>query len=161
MTEDSNNKAIIVLGYSLNEDCSLHPLLRTRLNKAYTLYKSGIPIIVSGARPAAQSKGCKISEAEVMRQYLVQKGVSDADIFLEELSLTTFMNAFYTLVLHLNPMSIKNAYVVSNEFHMPLVKYCFNLIYGNHVKVEFVAALSPDRFKELVKNKASRYLRRK
>lgn len=140
ITKAPMNKAIIVLGYSLNEDCSLHPLLEARLNKARSLYKAGTPIVVTGGSPAGKPKACKMSEAEAMKTFLVKKGVSENDIFLEEFSLTTFMNAFYTLTLHLYPMGIKEAYIISNDFHMPLVKYCFNLIYNSHVKVKFVSA---------------------
>jgi len=42
---------IIVLGYSLNEDCSLSPLLISRLDKALSLYQVGTNMILSGGMP--------------------------------------------------------------------------------------------------------------
>ena len=135
--------AIIVLGYSLNKDGSLHSLLTTRLNKALSLYKPGMLIITTGKMPPAQlnpNRCEKITEAAAMKNFLVEKGIEPHDILMEEFSLTTFTNAFYTRIIHLDPMNIKTAYIVSNSFHMPLVSYCFELVFGNKINFELIAA---------------------
>jgi uncharacterized SAM-binding protein YcdF (DUF218 family) len=142
MTEYGKH-AIVVLGYSLNPDGTPHPLLTTRLMKAQSLYKSGVPIIVSGKMPPAQlspNRYEKITEAAAMKDFLVEKGINEEDIFMEEFSCTTFANAFYTRVIHLNTMNIETASIVSNDFHMPLVRYCFNLVFGRDVQLEFIHA---------------------
>ena len=75
-----------------------------------------------------------------MKHYLIEKGVNGDDIFIEELSFTTLENAYYSRTIHLDPMGIENSYVVSNSFHMPLVKYCFGLVFGDKIKPEFIEA---------------------
>jgi len=142
MTEYGKH-AIVVLGYSLNPDGTLHPLLTTRLMKAQSLYKSGVPIIVSGKMLPLQlnpNRCEKVTEAAAMKDFLIEEGVNEDDIFVEEFSCTTLANAFYTRIIHLNPMNIETAYIVSNDFHMPLVKYCFNLVFGRDVQLEFIHA---------------------
>ena len=50
-TAQSAKRAIIVPGYSLNSDCTLHPLLTSRLDKAFSLYEARISIIATGKMP--------------------------------------------------------------------------------------------------------------
>lgn len=152
-TRVSTQNAIVVLGYSLNEDGALHPLLITRLTEALSLYQPGVPIIVAGNMPPVQinpKRYEKMTEAEAMKGFLIKNGVASNDIFMERFSLTTFLNAYYTRLLHIDPVGINKIQVVSNAFHMPLVKYCFTLVFGNTVTLDFINASDEGaNFKEI------------
>lgn len=143
MHELDTEKAIIVLGYTLNQDGTLPEILMARLLKAYSIYQPGMPIILSGNRPPLQfcPNRCEsISEAQAMTKFFIDKKFDEADLYLEEFSTTTFLNAFYSRLVHIDPMKIRSVCIVSNSFHMPLVRYCFNLVFGSNIQLEFIEA---------------------
>lgn len=77
-----------------------------------------------------------------MKAYMISKGVSESDLFVENLSASTLTNAYYSRLLHLDPMDIKEVTIVSNQFHEKLINYCFNLIFGK--SIQFDLNLSPN-----------------
>ena len=86
----------IILGNRLNDDGSMSDILKKRLEAALRLNKLFLPskIIVSGgiANPAAG-----VSEAQVMRDYLVSNGVESDRIVVEARSMTTKQNAEFSV----------------------------------------------------------------
>lgn len=86
----------IVLGYKLNNDSTMDPLLIKRLNLTLNLLDEVKvdKIIVSGGCPVA---GQKYSEAFAMANYLIEQGVNPELIIKEEKSLTTVENAKYSI----------------------------------------------------------------
>lgn len=104
---------IIILGSGLIGD-KVPPLLAQRLDKGLKIYEqfqARPKIIVSGGQGADES----ISEAKAMKNYLLQKGLSEKDILLEDQSRTTFEN----LTFSQNLMTDKKSptVVVTNSFH--------------------------------------------
>lgn len=91
----------VVLGNRLNDDGSMSDVLKKRLDTALRLNKLFEPskIVVSGgvANPAAN-----VSEAQVMRDYLVSNGVEVDKIVLEDKSLTTKQNAEFSIPIAAN-----------------------------------------------------------
>ena len=87
-------EAICVLGDALNSDRSMTSLLKERVKKATKLYHAGSSnkLIMSGGDPHKRG----ITEAEQMREYARAFDVFDADISLEERSLDTAGNAYFT-----------------------------------------------------------------
>ena len=86
----------IVLGNRLNDDGSMSEILKKRLDATLKLNEHFAPskIIVSGgiANPAAG-----LSEAQVMRDFLIGNGVESDKIVLEDKSLTTKQNALFSV----------------------------------------------------------------
>ena len=86
----------IILGNRLNDDGSMSEILKKRLEATLRLNKAFSPskIIVSGgvANPKAG-----LSEAQVMRDYLVEQGVESDKIVLEDNSMTTKQNAEFSV----------------------------------------------------------------
>ena len=84
--------AAIVLGASAYHHRP-SPVFRERIQHAITLYKGGrvSRLIFTGGKAA----GSAFSEAEVARRYAKKQGVPDADIFIEEISVTTFGNLYH------------------------------------------------------------------
>ena len=64
-------------------------------------------------------------------------------IFQEENSVDTSQNAFFTKMLHLEPLKIKHIVVVSNAFHIPRVKQIFTSLFDSSYKMDFLSAVDP------------------
>ena len=106
--------AIIVLGSGLIGD-KVPPLLAQRLTKAKTIYEQfeGRPkLIVSGGQGAEL-----ISEAEAMANYLMEQGVPQEDILIENRSRTTFENLTFSKAILEDQGLGKSVLVVTNSFH--------------------------------------------
>ena len=86
----------IILGNRLNDDGSITEIMRKRLAATIRLNELFAPtkIILSGgvANPKAG-----MSEAQVMRDYLVKNGVDGDKLLLEDKSMTTKQNAEYSV----------------------------------------------------------------
>lgn len=105
---------LIVLGCRLYGDVpSL--LLRYRLDKAIELFEAGMAqeIIVSGA----MGEGETVTEAYAMKKYLVERGVRDDLIHMEEDSFNTWENLSYSQKI-MNDLGYASAIIVSNDFHI-------------------------------------------
>ena len=107
--------AIIVLGSGLIGD-KVPPLLAQRLTKAKTIYEQfeGRPkLIVSGGQGADELT----SEAEAMANYLMEQGVPQEDILIENRSRTTFENLTFSKAILEDQGLGKSVLVVTNSFH--------------------------------------------
>lgn len=105
--------AVIVLGCQVRgEEPSL--MLARRLDAAIeTLFEHpGAVCVVSGGK----GNGEDISEAEAMRRYLVERGISQDRVIPEDRSTNTRENIRFSAEL-LHERGIDRAVIVTNEFH--------------------------------------------
>jgi uncharacterized SAM-binding protein YcdF (DUF218 family) len=112
VNESDNTDFAIILGAGLNGD-QVSDRLKLRLDTAFDFLKnSDMPIIVSGGQGADEL----ISEAQAMKQYLIEKGITSDRIILEDQSTSTYEN----LVFSKEIMTIENANVilVTSDYHM-------------------------------------------
>eukprot|EP00928_Gymnodinium_smaydae_P054213 TRINITY_DN38029_c0_g1_i1.p1 TRINITY_DN38029_c0_g1~~TRINITY_DN38029_c0_g1_i1.p1 ORF type:complete len:261 (+),score=31.11 TRINITY_DN38029_c0_g1_i1:71-853(+) len=115
----SDATAVLVLGQSLNPDRSASDALIKRVGFARDLHTtSGGPLIVSGGDPAAVG----ITEAEVMRDLLLQSGVPQDSIFLEPGASNTVQNVIYACPI-LHTLKAQRLVLVTSDFHMPRSAY--------------------------------------
>lgn len=119
MTRSGSGKPdyIIVLGAALNGD-KPSSVLEQRLERA-CLYLESRPetkVIVSGGQGPSET----ISEAESMKNWLTEKGISEARIFVEDKSTTTAENMRYSFpyINADNPDTDINVGIVTNNFHV-------------------------------------------
>ena len=114
-------QAMVVLG------CQVKPwgpsiLLQDRLNRAYEWWEEhpDTLIIVTGA----QGPDEPMAEARAMTDYLVEKGVPEEQILLDEASRNTLQNLQNArTILEQNGMSVKDGVIiVSNGFHLTRAK---------------------------------------
>ncbi len=109
---DSDSEYMIVLGARVKED-GMTKSLKSRLDSAYEYYvnNSSVKIIVSGGQGSDEHK----PEAEVMKEYLVEKGVPANSIIEENQSTDTSENfRFSKQYIDVN----KKTVIVSNNFHI-------------------------------------------
>ncbi len=89
----TNHDAIVVLGAGLNKGDQLSRTLKARLDKTLAIYdNSGKPIIVSGGQGSDEL----ISEAQAMKTYLVENGINEDNIYMEDKSTSTKQNFLYS-----------------------------------------------------------------
>ena len=138
--EDSHTSAkasyLVILGYKLKKDCSPEPALIARLDLALKERNSLTQFIVSG-----KGTGCKDkTEAEVMKTYLVEKGVHEDKIWVEAFSMTTFENAYYVRLFHIDPNGIKKFTVVTSHFHIERSRIIFGKIFGKDYDIQYMGS---------------------
>ncbi len=113
---DKDYDAIIVLGAGLRDGLYPSQTLKYRLDKGAELYElKEVSIVVSGG----QGPDEKVSEASVMKEYLVEKGIPEEDIYLEDKSTSTEENFEFSKLI-LDEMFIEDYEIVftSNDFHI-------------------------------------------
>lgn len=98
---------MIVLGNRLNDDASITSKMKERLELTLKGYKIFSPtkIIVSGG---VANKKARISEAKAMQDYLINNGIPDNQVIMEDNSKSTVENALFSvpLALELSPDAI-------------------------------------------------------
>lgn len=106
-------QVIFVFGAGLH-GCKLSHSLKARLDKAYecALNHPDAMIIVSGG----QGKDEWVSEAKAMKDYLVQVGIDEKRIIMEDQSTTTYENLSNSLKLF--DFRFLPTILVTNSFHL-------------------------------------------
>lgn len=110
-----NADAAIILGHSLSDGRTPDIYLETRLESGLFLYKNGFckKLIVTGG----QGPKDKIPVAEAMKEWLIQKGVTESDIFTENTSKNTMENLQFSKQIT-DAQSIASVIIVTNDFHI-------------------------------------------
>ncbi len=116
--DDSPTDCILVLGSGLNGSIPSYSLVK-RLECAVQLLQKHpeTPVILSGGR----GPGENITEAQAMRKFLLEKGISSNRIFLEERSTDTAENILFSKKILEQIFPDKRTIrvtLVTNHFHM-------------------------------------------
>lgn len=132
---------MIVLG------CQVKPwgpsiLLQDRLNEAlgYLEEHPDMIVVVSGG----QGEDEPVSEAQAMRDYLVERGVDENRILMEDQSSNTVQNLRYSgqLLRERGYDTAQEILVVSNGFHLTRVRMLFGRVWGDTDRLSTLAAPS-------------------
>ncbi|KGM16445.1 hypothetical protein N867_19955, partial [Actinotalea fermentans ATCC 43279 = JCM 9966 = DSM 3133] len=107
--------AVVVLGCRVEGDTPSQALQR-RIDTAadYLLAHPGVPVVVSGG----MGDGERISEAEAMRRGLVERGVADDRILLEDRSTSTLENLTNSAAILAEKGLGSSVVVVSEGYHL-------------------------------------------
>lgn len=114
---DEPVSAVIVLGAGVNgETPSLSLATRIDAAEAYLAAHPDMPVVLSGG----QGGGEWISEAECMRRALVERGVDESRLYLEERSTSTRENMLYsrTLLEELGVDTAQRVAIVTSDYHL-------------------------------------------
>lgn len=107
---------IIVLGCGIKKDGTVTPLLRGRLDAAIRAWKAGngqAKIITSGG----QGPDEVISEARSMANYLLEQGVPEDSILLEDRSTTTEENLAYSQAIIAEHGGAAHCTIATSSYH--------------------------------------------
>jgi vancomycin permeability regulator SanA len=119
--EDTVADVAVILGSTVNEDGSISPRLKARLDKGYDLYRTGKvnKLMVSGG---TGKEG--YPEGTVMAAYLEVMGVNRQDIIIDDEGNNTYLTA-----LHYKEAAAQQGFqsviVVSQYFHITRCKMVF------------------------------------
>lgn len=108
------SEAIVVLGCELYGSTP-SPTLVARLEKAIELYKQGYGqyIIVTGGQGRTEF----LPEGERMKTYLVEKGIDEKVIYVENRATSTYENLEYIRPI-LAEKEVETIVIVTNRFHV-------------------------------------------
>ncbi|UTV30359.1 YdcF family protein [Photobacterium atrarenae] len=119
-----NSHALITLGYKLQPDGTLARPLRSRLNltkKLSLLYPTSAIVVTGGAPQQGHT------EAQRMKQWLIENDVDGQRIIEEGLATSTIDNARFSLAL-LHQHGIRQATVISHAAHVQRSQLLFQLL---------------------------------
>lgn len=131
----NSHRAVVVLGNKLSTS-KIHPELQGRLDIALSVFQETESqyLILSGGRSNPEVRS---SEAELMLSYVVSKGISQSQVILDEKSLDTIGNGYFScLIVERNP-EIKEIWIVSSCYHMPRVAFIFQHCFGENYLLHF------------------------
>lgn len=116
---DTDELALVVLGYQLNPDGTMRDELLERLKVARACadqYPHAL-IVCTGGGTAAHNDAA--TEAGVMADWLVQEGIGEGRVIVEDHSLTTAQNAAFTYrILSEQYPQVKQLAIISSDYHI-------------------------------------------
>lgn len=116
MSPPKNVPYVIVLGAKVNNDqmsLSLYHRAKTALN--YLIENPDSKVVVTGGQGLDES----ITEASAIEKFLIENGIDQKRILVEDTSTSTYENLKNTYDLY----SIKEAVIVTNTFHSYRANY--------------------------------------
>ena len=125
--------AVLIPGGGVREDGILPPWVMPRFDRALELAADACFIPLSAGtthRPRPlDARGFPITEARAGAAYLMGRGVDPANILMEEASLDTIGNAWFSRTIHVIPRGFERLLVVTSAFHMPRTEAVFRWVY--------------------------------
>lgn len=107
-------KVLVTLGNRLNDDGSISDYLRGRLQKTLDVEKDYDVLVLTGG--IANPKAGK-SEGSVMKAWLLEKGVDESKIVVEDRSTTTKENAKFCRQIF-EKLGVTEVTVLSSAYHI-------------------------------------------
>lgn len=147
---------IVVLGGGIDLQGNLPQHVYPRLDKAYELFQHQQKsfVLLSGKysflyKDAVPPK----TEARAMAEYLMQKGMAESSLILDENAMDTIGNAYFLKVNIFIPQHEHNAKIITSSFHMERTTYIFRKIFGPEYRLDFVAVpeeFEPEKEREII-----------
>ncbi len=143
--------AVLVPGGGFR-DRSLPPWVKNRLDRAFAVCRECKHIIITLSAGTTHKplptddEGFPIFESVAAANYLISLNFPPRRILCEISSYDTIGNAYFSRMIHAEPLVLKKLLVITSEFHMPRTKAIFKWIYGlplpnslNEYKLDFEA----------------------
>ena len=143
LPEQKESDVIIVLGAQVKADGTPSEALRRRLAAALETYqKKRQIIIVCGAQGANEPR----AEGDVMREWLIQNGVAEADVIAETASFNTRQNLEYARAI-MEHRGLSQALIVTSDYHVArALELC------RQAGIEATGKGSPSKIEYFIKN---------
>lgn len=137
-----SGEAFIVLGGGLDRTEELSEKVTQRMDVTISEWQEATApyVTISGGHSFLARKIPTTSEATVMKQYAIDKGVPESDIFIEECSLDTVGNALFTKTNIVIPNGWEHLIVVTSSSHLPRAVKIFEHVFGNDFEIRGIPA---------------------
>ena len=116
---DTDELCIVALGFQLNPDGTMRDELIERLTVVKTSaekYPNAL-IVCTGGGTAAENESA--TEAGKMADWLIENGIAEDRVIVEDKSVTTAQNAIYTFdILAESYPQVKQLVIVSSDYHI-------------------------------------------
>jgi uncharacterized SAM-binding protein YcdF (DUF218 family) len=126
--------AVLVPGGGVREGGELPSWVRARLDLAVQRYEGAYIIALSAGTthrpPPVDGDGFPIFESVAAARYLVSAGVPADRILVETCSYDTVGNAFFSRVIHADPLGLRRLLVITSDFHVARAQAVFEWVYG-------------------------------
>ncbi len=105
-------QAVVIPGAAIFPDGALSSIFKDRVDKAISIYKEGkvSKILVSGDNSTVSH-----NEVNPVRNYLLEKGIPDADIFLDHAGFDTYSTMYRARDI----FKVESIIVSTQAFHLP------------------------------------------
>ncbi len=142
-TELPDNTYVLTLGAKVEQNGEPGKILRRRLDTTYDILTENktLRCIVSGGQGSDEP----ISEAECMKNYLVEKGIASDRIILEDKATNTIENIENTLSILNGLDSYGGIAVVTTNFHLPRAKFLANRLGADMERAYFYGAPNSEK----------------
>ncbi len=145
---------IVVLGGGITTNGELPNQVKKRLDKAIEVSeKENVDrFLLCGKYSFLYPKKelPETTESQLMRDYLIQKGINGKNIFLESKSMDTIGNAYFSKIEYFLPQKELEAIIITSDYHTPRTKFIFEKVFGPDYTLIFYS--SPSFDEEEVKN---------
>lgn len=133
---NGDNDYVIILGAKVKQGGVPSLSLKNRLDVAATYLKEHqhVMVIVSGGQGHDEDR----TEASVMYDYLIEKGIAAERILLEEQSTSTYENILFSKALL--PQNTHTITIISNDFHLRRAIYIAKTL---ELEADAIAAKTP------------------
>ncbi len=126
--------AILIPGGGIKGRCDVPLWVRRRLDRAAALYRGEYIIALSAGTthkpPPLDGNGFPVYESVVSAGYLIKKGIHAGKIRCETCSYDTIGNAYFSKVIHIDPLGFRSLLVITSSFHMARTRAIFEWVYG-------------------------------
>lgn len=126
--------AILIPGGGVRPGGVLPSWVRARFDRAIELHRGEYLIALSASTthrpPPLDDRGFPILEASAGAQYLIAAGADPAKILTESQSYDTIGNAFFSRVIHADPLRLRRLLVITSDFHLERTRAAFQWVYG-------------------------------
>lgn len=130
----SQYDAILIPGGGVRERGELPPWTKQRLDQAIKINDCDYFITLSAGTthkpPPLDDSGHPIFESVAAANYLISRGISSARILAETSSYDTIGNVFFSKVIHVDPLKLKNLLFITSAFHIARTEAICRWVYG-------------------------------
>lgn len=148
------SKLVVCLGYRLQSDNSISPILQNRLLDVVKLCSSGdvSTLLLMGSSPYGNLKKDKIPEAVAMREFLEKNfnaKFTGIQIVAEETTKSAVEQmCFLKNFIRKNSLQLSDLIIVSSKFFSDRVKLYAEYIFGNIDGIIFIGSTIPLEMEE-------------
>lgn len=128
---DAEPSVAVVLGAAVWSDNKPSPTLALRVDKAAELYQKGV---VSKIQLTGGNAPGELSEAEVSLKYILSKGISRDDVWIETQTSSTIEQISFIKNELIKRKKINSIVVISDNYHLQRVKE-ISSFYNLHINV--------------------------